>query len=109
MSTMATSTRLWPRFEEVLRRQRLMERMMQTSGVDVPMAIRVDGGLAFIEARGKCRYCLHEESLPSLAGTRAISHKRFPISVRTQDFLPRVTGKTNRRQPERTVGCSEHG
>jgi hypothetical protein len=62
MSTMSTSTRLWPRFEEVLRRQRLMERMMQTSGVDVPMAIRVDGGLAFIEARGKCRYCLHEES-----------------------------------------------
>jgi hypothetical protein len=37
-----------------------MDQMMETCGVDVPAAIRVDGGLAFIEARAKCRYCLHE-------------------------------------------------
>ena len=58
---MPTSTRLWPTFEEVLRRQTLMERMMQTCGVDMPKAVGVDGGLAFIEARGKCRDRLHED------------------------------------------------
>jgi hypothetical protein len=26
------------------------------------MAARIDGGLAFIEARAKCSYCLHEEA-----------------------------------------------
>jgi len=57
---MSTSKRLWPTLEQVLRRQGLMDRMMRTSGVDVPTAVRVDGGLAFMEARGKCRYCLYE-------------------------------------------------
>jgi hypothetical protein len=58
---MPISTRLWPMFNEVLRRHELMDGMMQKSGVDVPRAVRVDGGLAFIEARAKCRYCLHED------------------------------------------------
>jgi len=38
-----------------------MDRMMQKRGVDAYVARRVDGGLAFHEARAKCRYCLHEE------------------------------------------------
>jgi hypothetical protein len=38
-----------------------MDRMMQTRGVDADAARRVDGGMALIEARAKCRYCLHEE------------------------------------------------
>jgi hypothetical protein len=57
---MSTSTPWWPTLKQVLRRQELMDRMMQTSGVDVLTAVRVDGGLAFVEARAKCRYCLHE-------------------------------------------------
>lgn len=57
---MPTSTPLWPTLRQVLRRQELMDRMMQASGVDVLAAVRVDGGLAFAEARAKCRYCLHE-------------------------------------------------
>jgi len=57
---MPTSTPLWPTLEQVLRRQELMDRMMRTSGVDVPTAVRVDGGLAFMEARAKWRYCLYE-------------------------------------------------
>ena len=57
---MPIPTRLWPTLKEVLRRQDLMDRTMQTSGVDVLTAVRVDGGLAFVEARAKCRYCLHE-------------------------------------------------
>jgi hypothetical protein len=38
-----------------------MNRMMQKREVDLCAALEVDGGLAFIEARAKCRYCLHEE------------------------------------------------
>ncbi len=57
---MPTSTPLWPTLKQVLRRQELMDRMMRTSGVDVLTAVRVDGGLAFFEARAKCRFCLRE-------------------------------------------------
>ena len=39
-----------------------MDRMMQKRGVDAHAALSVDGGLALIEARAKCRYCLHEEA-----------------------------------------------
>ncbi len=59
---MSKSRFLWPMLEEVRHRQELMDRMMQTRGVDVLAALRADGGLAFIEARAKCRYCLHEEA-----------------------------------------------
>jgi Family of unknown function (DUF6455) len=51
---------LWPTRDELRQRYELMDQMMETCGVDVPAAIRMDGGLAFIEARAKCRYCLHE-------------------------------------------------
>lgn len=51
----------WPTPEQLRRRYELMDRMMQRCGVDVDAAQRVDGGLAFKEARAKCRYCLHEE------------------------------------------------
>jgi hypothetical protein len=39
-----------------------MDRMMQKRGVNVCVALAVDGGLAFKEARAKCRYCLNEEA-----------------------------------------------
>ena len=57
---MSTSTRLWPTLKQILGRHELMDRMMRVSGVNVLTAVRVDGGLAFIEARAKCRLCLHE-------------------------------------------------
>jgi hypothetical protein len=59
---MRNSTNLWPTFTRVLRRQQLMDCMMQSSGVDVAIAVRMDGGLAFMEARTKCRFCLHEDA-----------------------------------------------
>jgi Family of unknown function (DUF6455) len=39
-----------------------MDRMMQTSGVDAYTAARIDCGLAFFEARTKCRFCSDEEA-----------------------------------------------
>jgi uncharacterized protein DUF6455 len=44
------------------RRQRcaLMDQMMEAHGVDILAALHVDGGLAFIGARAKCRHCPHE-------------------------------------------------
>ena len=52
---MPNSRLLWPTREELRQRYELMDRMMETRGVDVLASIRVDGGLAFIEARAKCR------------------------------------------------------
>ena len=57
---MSNSRLWWPTREQALLRQDLMDRVMQACGVDVDAVTRVDGGLAFIEARAKCRYCLHE-------------------------------------------------
>ena len=56
---MPNSRLLWPTREELRQRYELMDRMMETRGVGVLGALRVDGGLAFIEARAKCRYCKH--------------------------------------------------
>jgi hypothetical protein len=56
---MAVSTR-WPMFNQVRRRQELMDHMVQSLGVDVLTAIRVGDGQAFVEARARCRNCLHE-------------------------------------------------
>ena len=43
-------------------RQKLMLRLMEAMGVNVPEAMRVDGGLPFLEAQGKCRYCESDDS-----------------------------------------------
>ena len=37
----------------------LMGRMMERTGVNPTEAARVDGGLAWLEARTKCIYCHH--------------------------------------------------
>lgn len=56
---MSSSRLLWPTNEELRERYALMDQMMEAQGADVLTAIRIDGGLAFIEARAKCRYCRH--------------------------------------------------
>jgi hypothetical protein len=55
---MSTATRHWPMFREVLRRQELLDDMMERCGVDVLDLIRRDGGQSFAEARARCRSCL---------------------------------------------------
>ena len=45
-------------FREVLRRQELMDDLMERCGVDVLDVIRSDRGQSFAEARAKCRVCL---------------------------------------------------
>jgi hypothetical protein len=47
---MSNSRLLWPTQKQLRRRYELMNRMMQKRG------------LAFLQARAKCRYCLHEEA-----------------------------------------------
>jgi len=59
---MSNSGLLWPTQEELRRRDGLMDLMMRKCGVDADAARQVDGGLAFKEARAKCRYCLHAET-----------------------------------------------
>lgn len=57
---MANSRLLWPSPEEQSQRQELMDQMLQLRGVDSAAASRVDGGLAMLEAKGKCRLCPNE-------------------------------------------------
>lgn len=59
---MVPSHRYWPMLDKVLLHQALMEGMMETSGADAYTVASVDGGLAFLEASTKCRFCLHEEA-----------------------------------------------
>jgi hypothetical protein len=59
---MSNSRLLWPPAEEHDRRYGLMDRMMQKRGVDADAAREMDGGLPFLEARAKCRYCGKEET-----------------------------------------------
>jgi hypothetical protein len=55
---METSTLTW--LKQILRRQELMDRVMEKCGVDVLAAIREDNGQAFFQARAKCRECLYD-------------------------------------------------
>jgi hypothetical protein len=77
---MSRSRLLWPAPKQLRRRFELLDRMMQKRGVNVDAARQVDGGLAFKEARAKCRYCLHAEACRRWLTIRA--PKRSP------DFCP---------------------
>jgi hypothetical protein len=48
-------------FQQALRRQELMDRMMQNSGVTMLSAISVTGE-ALLGARPNCRFCKNESS-----------------------------------------------
>ncbi len=54
---MEAATARWPMFKEQLRRQALMEDMMERCGVDMLDVIHTDRGRSFAEARAKCRAC----------------------------------------------------
>jgi len=54
---MPIATSQWPMFSKVLRRQELMDDMIERCGVDVLDLIRKDRGQSFAEARAKCRLC----------------------------------------------------
>ena len=57
---MSTRACRWPMFKQVICRQQLMDCMMEARGVDVLAAVRADRGQAFLEARSRCRGCVHE-------------------------------------------------
>jgi hypothetical protein len=54
---MRIATPQWPMFREVLRRQELMDDMMERCGVDLLDVIRKDRGQSLVEARSRCRWC----------------------------------------------------
>jgi hypothetical protein len=71
--------RCWPSFEQTLRRHRLMDEMMEACDVDALSLVRRDRGLAFLKARTKCRYCVHDEACRAWL--------RFtPVAERAPDF-----------------------
>jgi hypothetical protein len=47
-------------FHLVLRRQKLMDEIMEASHVDLVEVMRIELGQAFTDARSKCRFCTNE-------------------------------------------------
>ena len=51
----------------------LMQRMMERMAVNAITATRIDGGMAWCEARAKCIFCRHEEECRNwLDGSEAL-------------------------------------
>lgn len=57
---MQASVPRWPMFHHVLRRQELMDEVMEASHVDVVEVMRIEVNRAYIDARSKCRFCINE-------------------------------------------------
>ena len=55
---MADAPSGWPQFARALRKQALMDEMMETQGVDLLAAVRAGDG--FVKARANCRECKDE-------------------------------------------------
>ena len=53
---MADAPSSWPQFARALRKQALMDEMMETQGVDLVAAVRTGEG--FVKARANCRDCM---------------------------------------------------
>jgi len=50
----------WPMFNLIFHQVELMDRMMDVVGVNPAVAVRVDEGAAWYEARTNCLSCCHE-------------------------------------------------
>ncbi|HEX6831622.1 MAG TPA: hypothetical protein VF090_08805 [Methyloceanibacter sp.] len=61
---MADAPSRWPQFARALRKQALMDEMMEAQGVDLLAALKT--GEAFVRARANCRDCDCERCLPRL-------------------------------------------
>ena len=55
---MADAPSGWPQFARALRKQALMDEMMEMQGVDLLAAVRAGDG--FVKARANCRECRDE-------------------------------------------------
>ena len=50
----------WPMLNRIFRQAEMMDRMMGRVGVNLVVAVRVDQGAAWYEARTNCISCCHE-------------------------------------------------
>jgi len=60
---MADAPSRWPQFARALRKQALMDEMMEAQGVDLVAAVR--SGEGFVNARANCRQCKDEAACRS--------------------------------------------
>ena len=52
----------WPLFNRVFRQAARMDRMMDRVGVSPSVAVRLESGMAWYEARTRCIDCVNEQS-----------------------------------------------
>jgi Family of unknown function (DUF6455) len=51
----------WPLFNRVFRQAARMDRMLDRVGVSPSVAVRLESGIAWYEARTRCIECVHEQ------------------------------------------------
>ena len=51
----------WPVFNRVFRQAALMDRAMERMGADRAVAVRLEKGVAWYEARTRCIECVHDQ------------------------------------------------
>ncbi len=73
----------WPMLDRNCTQPELMERMMERMVVNSNMATRIDGGMAWYEARTKCIFCRRERECRNWL--EGLKPQREPT-----DFCPNV-------------------
>lgn len=58
---MSDSCYSWPLFNRVSRQATRMDHMMERVGVSPSVAVRLESGMAWYEARTRCIDCVHEQ------------------------------------------------
>ena len=100
---------VWPTFNQLRHRPELMDQMILRLGVDLPSAIGVVKGEAFVQARSTCRNCPNESACwvwLDEAGTRPIPPDFCPnvCFFRQCGLLGSYGLWRERRLPDRLVG-----
>ena len=78
---MADAPSGWPQFARALRKQALMDEMMETQGVDLVAAVRTGDG--FVKARANCRECRDETACRAWFLARPESRRNSVPTVRS--------------------------
>lgn len=85
---MADAPSRWPQFARALRKQALMDEMMEAQGVDPLAAVKT--GEAYVRARANCRAI--PKALAATGSSRAKASKL--ISAPTRSSSPRSNAKS---------------
>ena len=68
-----------PMLNRIFRQAELMDRVMERVGVDLPVAARLDRGMAWYEARTKCIACCNERQCRAWLERSDVPHRAAAV------------------------------